>query len=385
MSSKEVVFIIEDDRNYIEIYEQVLCSEYQIVAFNSALAALEKFKELDPKTILLDLNLPEMNGIEFCRKLFSEYCSNTDVDIIFVSGESDPKMKFSAFEEGAVDYLTKPFEIKELVYKVNGSIQRRLKEEHLVSDALENKQLIYTTMAQASQYSQVMSFFKNLSKCKDVDQVASVFFESMEYFGLSSSIHFKLPTDSYYRHDGLAISPIEKEVYSLLEPKGRLFEFSKRMIVNDEHVSFILNNPPQDDHSLGQIRDYTAAMIEGLEGKVLELYSQSGMGSAIFELSSNIEELKSGVSQHNKLINAVMTNMMLEIAASFHLLEMTEPQELFLNGLVEKGLLELSNAENILVEIMSRLENLKLQMENVQQAASPKGLDLDESSDIDLF
>ncbi|MDU0112500.1 response regulator [Psychrosphaera aquimarina] len=160
MSSKEVVFIIEDDRNYIEIYEQVLCSEYQIVAFNSALAALEKFKELDPKTILLDLNLPEMNGIEFCRKLFSEYCSNTDVDIIFVSGESDPKMKFSAFEEGAVDYLTKPFEIKELVYKVNGSIQRRLKEEHLVSDALENKQLIYTTMAQASQYSQVMSFLK---------------------------------------------------------------------------------------------------------------------------------------------------------------------------------------------------------------------------------
>jgi hypothetical protein len=59
------------------------------------------------------------------------------------------------------------------------------------------------------------------------------------------------------------------------------------------------------------------------------------MGKAILELAENIGELKLGVGQHNKIINSVMTNVMLEIAGSYHSLEMTEPQELFLNKLIE--------------------------------------------------
>ena len=385
MSSKDVVFLIEDDKQYLDMYEQILSSEFKTVAFTSAKDALKKFKELTPKTILLDLNLPDMSGMEFCEKLFSEYCTNTEVDIIIVSGETAPFSKLAAFEAGVADYLTKPFELKELVFKVQNSVQRKLKEEQLTADTKESQQLIYTTMAQASQYSQVMTFFKNLSKCNSISEVAIVFFESMHYFGLRSSIKFKLPTDSYFRCDGIEISPIEKDVYSLLEPKGRLYMFSNRMIVNDNHVSFIIKNPPTDDHQLGQIRDYTAAMIEGLEAKTLELYSQAGMGKAILELSENIGELKFGVGQHNKIINSVMTNIMLEIAGSYHSLEMTEPQELFLNKLIEAATDELSNAEDILVEIMNRLEDLKLQMEKVQDAGSHKGLDIDDSSDIELF
>jgi len=385
MSSKDVVFLIEDDKQYLDMYEQILNTEFKTVPFTSAKEALKKFKELAPKTILLDLNLPEMNGIEFCEILFSEYCTNTDVDIIIVSGETAPLSKLTAFEAGVADYLTKPFELKELVFKVQSSVQRKLKEEKLICDAAESQQLIYTTMEQASQYSQVMSFFKNLSKCSSIDEVSRVFFESMQYFGLNTSIKFKLPQDTYFRSDGIEISPIEIDVYALLEPKGRLYMFSNRMIVNDKHVSFIIKNPPSDENSLGQIRDYTAAMIEGLEAKTLELYSQSGMGKAILELSENIGELKFGVGQHNKIINSVMTNIMLEIAGSYHSLEMTEAQELFLNKLIEAATEELSNAEEILVEIMNRLEDLKLQMVKVQDAGSQKGLEVDDSSDIELF
>lgn len=385
MSSKEVVFLIEDDKQYLDMYQQTLDSEFKTVPFTSAEGALKKFKELTPKTILLDLNLPDINGIEFCEILFSEYCTSTDVDIIIVSGETAPLSKLTAFEAGVADYLTKPFDLQELVFKVRSSVQRKVKEQKLICDAAESQQLIYTTMEQASQYSQVMSFFKNLSKCKNIEEASRVFFESMEYFGLNASIKFKLPQETYFRSDGIEISPIEIDVYALLEPKGRLYMFTDRMIVNDEHVSFIIKNPPKDEHSLGQIRDYTAAMIEGLEAKILELYSQDGMGKAILELAENIGELKIGVGQHNKIINSVMTNVMLEIAGSYHSLEMTEPQELFLNKLIEAATEELSNAEEILVEIMNRLEDLKLQMERVQDAGAHKGYDMEDSSDVELF
>ncbi len=385
MDGKETIFVIEDDKNYLDIYDQALNSQFNLLSFTNAKDALEKFKVVQPKTILLDLNLPDLNGIEFCATLFDKYCSPEDIDIIFVTGEVDPKFKLMAFDVGASDYLTKPFEIKELVYKVKSSIERKLKEELLASEALESKKLINTTMEQASQYSQVMSFFKNLAMCKNTEEVAQTFFESMEYFGVVSSLHVKLPTDSYFRQDGSPITPIEKEVYDLLQSKGRLYEFSNRIIVNDAHLSFIIKNPPKDPNKMGQLRDYTAAMVEGLEAKVLEIYAQSSMQNAILDLASNISELKTGVNQHNKLINAVMSNMMMEIAGSYHELEMTEIQEAFLNKLIETGSEELSHAEDVLVEIMAKLEALKVQMENVQQAVTPRGLQIADNNDIELF
>lgn len=385
MDAKEIIFVIEDDKNYLDIYDQALNSQFNLLSFTNAKDALEKFKVLQPKTILLDLNLPDLNGIEFCATLFDKYCSPEDIDIIFVTGEVDPKFKLMAFEVGASDYLTKPFEIRELVYKVKSSIERKLKEEQLASEALESKKLINTTMEQASQYSQVMSFFKNLAMCKNIDEVAQTFFESMEYFGVVSSLHVKLPTDSYFRQDGSPITPIEKEVYDLLQSKGRLYEFSNRIIVNDAHLSFIIKNPPKDPNKMGQLRDYTAAMVEGLEAKVLEIYAQSSMQNAILDLSSNITELKTGVNKHNQLINSVMSNMMIEIAGSYHELEMTETQETFLNKLIETGSEQLSHAEDVLVDIMSKLEALKVQMENVQQAVTPRGLQVEDNNDIELF
>ena len=385
MDKKETVFLIEDDSNYIEIYQQVLNTDFNTRSFTSAADALEKFNELKPKTIVLDLNLPEMNGIEFCNRLFSDYCSTTDIDIIFVSGETDPKQKLLTFEVGAADYLTKPFELKELFYKVSSSVKRQLKEEHLVEEASQSKQLIYTTMEQASQYSQVMDFFKNLSFCRSTADVANVFFESMKFFGLNTSIRFKLPSVSYFRQDGLSITPIEADVYALLEDRGRLFEFSNRLIINDKHVSFIIKNPPSDDHSLGQVRDYTAAIIEGLEAKLLELYATGSMDNVICELSTNIDELKQGISQHSQQVNGVMSNMMGDISASFHSLEMTEEQEAFLSKLLENGANQLNKSEDYLVDVMSRLESLKAQMEAVQEAVNQKQPESNDFNDIELF
>lgn len=385
LETKEIIFLVEDDELYLDMYKQVLGDEFDTRAFTCAREALSNYNELKPKAIVLDLNLPDITGVEFCDLLFSEYCSSSEVDIIFVSGEVNPKIKLRAFEVGAADYIVKPFEIQELKYKVHASVSRKLKELHLLEDALESQKVVYTTMAQASQYGQVMNFFKNLSNCRSNAEAANTFFDCMSCFGLISSVRFKLPEIEYYRHDGLGISPIEKDIYSLLESKGRIFEFSNRIIINDEHVSFIIKNPPTDENDLGQLRDYTASIVEGLEAKILDLYGKRGMEDAIFQLSSNIEELKSGVNQHSKLINAVMSDMLMQIAGSYHSLEMTESQESFLNDLVENGTQKFADAEEHLIEIMTKFQHLKQNMENVQKAVKPPEKRNIESNDIELF
>lgn len=384
MSSPQTIFIVEDDELYIELYTEVLGEEFNLISYTSAAEALKHYKTHLPKTIILDLNMPEMNGIEFCQALFDGHCTENEVDIIFVSGESDNEVKLSAFEAGAADFICKPFELKELVYKVRSSISRKTKEQSLAQEASESKQLVYTTMAQASQYSQVMSFFKSLNSCGDLYSVAQAFFTTMSYFNLNTSIKFKVPSLSFFNANGLEVSPIEKEVYQVLEASGRVYQFSKRLIINDQHVSFIIKNLPDNDDEIGQIRDYTASMIEGLEAKVLDLYSRHSMDNAVLQLSSNIEGLKTNIRHHSATVGAVMSNMMAEIASSFHSLEMTEQQEQFLNQLIENSSNELKGAEGSLVEVMTELESLKSQMERVQQEVKvmeePEAVD-----DIELF
>lgn len=365
---KEVIFLIEDDDNYIELYQQVLKDEFKCFSFTNAQDALAAFALHQPKSIVLDLNLPDMNGIEFCSKLLNKKDKNSRVDVIFVSGESDTNVKLKAFEVGAADFIVKPFELKELLFKVRSSVRRKLNEESLNKDVADSQLLIYNTMEQASQYSNVMNFFKQLSHCKSIVHVVDVFFKTMTLFNLACSIRVSIPSVMHFRSDKHEVPPIEQDIYELLHNKGRIFPFSNRLIINDKHVSFIIKNPPADDHELGQVRDYVAAIIEGLEAKVLELYSQSGMTSAITGLSGNINELKMGIQEHNRIINSVMSNMMLEISGSFHALEMTEQQESFLNDLIEKGNEQLSHAEQHLVNIMGGLETIKENMIMVQDA-----------------
>ncbi len=387
MSTPQTIFIVEDDLLYIELYNEILGNDFNTVCFTEAREALSQYQTYQPKTIILDLNMPDINGIEFCRALFEQYSCAQNVDIIFVSGESDNHIKLSAFEAGAADFICKPFELKELLFKVRSSVKRKLKQESLVGEVSQSQQLVYTTMAQASQYSQVMNFFKNLNACTDLAEVSQAFFDTMSNFNLNCSIRFKSPEIVFFNANGTEVSPIEKEVYDLLESQGRIYPFSNRLMINDQHVSFIIKNPPSDEDELGQIRDYVAVMIEGLEAKVLDLYSKQGLASAIVQLSSNIEGLKLGMNEHNALVNSVMSNMMAEIATSFHSLEMTDAQESFFNQLIEKGSEQLMNAEGKLVNIMAELEHLKQTMENVQSETKiekpVQGFEL--TDDIELF
>ena len=383
--SNESILLLEDDKNYLKLYQEILSKDFNCIPFGNASDALTYLSSYKPKSIVLDLNLPDMNGIEFCGKLKSTIDLD-DIDIIFVSGDSTPEVKLKAFEVGASDFLTKPFEIQELQFKIRNSVERQIKKDALFKEVLDSRDVIYNAMEQASQYSVVMNFFKHLSQCKSTQDIANIFFNTMSQFKLQCSLRISLPTLCYFRADREDVAPIEKDVFELLVNRGRIFPFSNRLIINDKHVSFIVKNPPEDDSALGQVRDYVAAMIEGLEAKVLELYSQTGMNSAIVDLNGNIDELNNGIKAHNQIINSVMSNMLMEIAGSYHELEMTEAQESFLNTLIEKSTEQLSSAEVQLVQIMTNLENIKDNMETVQIAVSKNdSQSISPLDDIELF
>jgi DNA-binding response OmpR family regulator len=115
------LLLVDDEKNIIEFSRLYLENEgYQIHAAYDGKNALEKYRALKPDLIVLDLMLPLMDGYEVCRRIRQE----SDVPILMLTARDEDVDKIVGLELGADDYLTKPFNPRELVARVKAILRR---------------------------------------------------------------------------------------------------------------------------------------------------------------------------------------------------------------------------------------------------------------------
>lgn len=98
--------------------------EFNVIEASDGVQALERARDAVPDIILLDINMPNMDGIETCRHLKAD-ADTQNIPIIFVSGVNELDDKIQAFQEGAVDYITKPFQVEEVIARVTTHLMVR--------------------------------------------------------------------------------------------------------------------------------------------------------------------------------------------------------------------------------------------------------------------
>lgn len=129
MKKKDIkILLVDDEPDILEIVSYNLINEgYQIFTASNGIEAIKRSKEIQPHLILLDVMMPEMDGIEACEKI-REIDSLKEVIIAFFTARSEDYSQVAGFDAGADDYITKPVKPKVLVSKVK-SLLRRLKKE----------------------------------------------------------------------------------------------------------------------------------------------------------------------------------------------------------------------------------------------------------------
>lgn len=119
---KETILVVDDERNIIELARLYLENEgYRVESASDGGVALDKVRTLNPALVILDLMLPVIDGWEVCRRLHAE----CDIPILMLTARSDDVDKIVGLELGADDYLTKPFNPRELVARVKAILRRR--------------------------------------------------------------------------------------------------------------------------------------------------------------------------------------------------------------------------------------------------------------------
>jgi len=121
------ILCVDDEPDILEILNYNLSNEgYNVLTANDGLSAISKAKEIIPNLIIMDIMMPNMDGIEACEKLRADQKFN-DTIIMFLTARGEDYSHVAAYEAGADDYVTKPVKPKVLVSKVKGLL-RRLKK-----------------------------------------------------------------------------------------------------------------------------------------------------------------------------------------------------------------------------------------------------------------
>jgi DNA-binding response OmpR family regulator len=116
------ILMIEDDPNSRQIVRLATeAQSYTLTEASTGDEGLELARASDPDLILLDINMPGMSGLDVCRKLRAE---GSLVPIIMLTAKSDTIDKVVGLEVGADDYVTKPFEVRELMARIGAHLRR---------------------------------------------------------------------------------------------------------------------------------------------------------------------------------------------------------------------------------------------------------------------
>lgn len=118
------ILTIEDSPIMRQLLRQLLSSEgYECLTASDGLSGLKSCAKNKPDLILLDVNLPDGNGIDFCRRLKSDPAAH-HIPVLLLTGEARAvENRIDGFEAGADDYVMKPFNTKELLSRVKGILQ----------------------------------------------------------------------------------------------------------------------------------------------------------------------------------------------------------------------------------------------------------------------
>jgi two-component system alkaline phosphatase synthesis response regulator PhoP len=129
------ILLVDDEPDILEIVRYNLSSQgYQIIIGKNGIEAVEKAKKHKPHLIILDVMMPEMDGIEACEKI-RELPNQNDTIITFLTARGEDYSQVAGFDAGADDYIAKPIKPKVLVSKVK-ALLRRLKESDSSADSI---------------------------------------------------------------------------------------------------------------------------------------------------------------------------------------------------------------------------------------------------------
>ncbi|MEM5550954.1 response regulator [Pseudoalteromonas neustonica] len=338
------ILAVDDEPFNLEIIEELLENDFDLKMASSGPECLSVVEDYDPQVILLDVSMPKMNGYEVCTKL-KENPNTAHIIVMFVSARGTVEERMEGYSVGAEDYIVKPFGHEELRLKLKNLNQIIIDKENLEQQVEEATSTAFNAMANSSEMGQIVNYIENIALINEVDILAQALVSCLSSFDLQSNIEFRFISDDpqHFALRGVC-SPIVIELFDMLKSKGRLHEFSHRILVNYEFISLlILNMPDHDQDKHGRIRDHVCFLVSVTEQQLKAILTRKKLEQQETKLNEVVDMVHSkfhglmDLLNENRLSNeAVFKRLQEELEERIPTMGLDEDQEIFIYQKVDR-------------------------------------------------
>ncbi len=341
------VLSIDSDQVVQGVVDKSLGSEYIVLTANTAKTGIEAAQNESPDIILLDIEMPDMDGYEACRRLKSNAITQ-DIPIMFLSGQCDLESRLSGYEHGAADFLIKPFEGSELKAKLNSLGKFRRSQRKLAQEAQLATKTAYTAMRSSNLFGQSVNCIERCIKASNFEELTANLFETLSDMGLSALVMINNQNQQdFYSSDNQPTTPLEKEVMrKIYSDNQRFLDFGCRTQINYGHVSLLVKNMPiNDQETYGLIKDLLPNMLAVSNEKIINLTGEKAIANQTRSLSSSFDAVQGTLTtlaeeleENQKHVTEIFQNLMEQLEVRMPAMGLDDDQEAYLIQTFDKAL-----------------------------------------------
>ena len=192
MNEQLKLLCIDDDKLIQSVIKKALGPSHQLVFAESGKTGIDMAKAERPDIIILDIEMPDMNGYEACR-LLKGSPDTASIPIIFISSLADLRSRMIGFDVGGSDFLVKPFEAKELSTKIETIGRLTRTNEELKFQAEDASKTALIAMRSSSDQGLAINYIERSFSVLTEKELAETFLASTNSLDLSATLLFSTP------------------------------------------------------------------------------------------------------------------------------------------------------------------------------------------------
>ncbi|MCB1906413.1 MAG: response regulator [Rhodocyclaceae bacterium] len=255
------VLITDDERVSTAAHSAMLAPYFDIATAVSGTVALELCRTSEPDLVLMDIEMPGLDGVETCQRL-REFSS---VPVIFVTGHRSLDMHLKALEAGGDDLVVKPVNHSLLLHKVAAAIRRHRAHAQLAEEKQSLERMAMDFLSTMGGNGILLNFMRDSIACRTHADLAQRLHGCVSELGLRAIVRIRHGAEFSVVTEQGDPSPLELSVLDKVEAMGRIFQFKSRLAVNYPRVSIVARDMPEEAERAGPLRDNLVILAETAE------------------------------------------------------------------------------------------------------------------------
>ncbi|MCG8669119.1 MAG: response regulator [Pseudomonadales bacterium] len=296
--TKYKILLVDDEAFFFELISELLGEQYQFEYLECGEECLAKAELIKPDLILMDVQMPGLNGYETCSQLKQSEATK-DIPVFFVSANDCIEEKVKGYDAGGHEYIVKPLDGPEIDRKIKLFLDQASELERQKQALAYATSAAHTALSSQGELGVVISYLTNSFLCLDLDSIANQLLASLKEFGYYAVVRMSSNLATVTRNSDFKWNPIEDSIFDQLHSEQRIEEHSEWIIFRSDRVQIILKADSQDNDEdrKGRVKDHVSFLIQGAEARIHNLNVEQGLDEQTSTLFSIIK------STHRKLAN----------------------------------------------------------------------------------